>query len=446
MRNTRRSAHAKPGTTKPAHLDAAIVDPREHAIREMILRLKQRRLIAMVGAGVSVDAGYPTWNDLLGRMHSILTTLPTPPEGPKYLSQLGRMDNLWRAQEYRRLLGEAGLRSVLWDVFKPNGVDTKPITAVLARLPFRHYLMTNYDNTLESALAVSGKKTPAIDWTDSATLATVLKDLSNARGERFLVYLHGRYSTPESIVLSEADYLRRYVLNEEAPRKLSAIFMTQPVLFVGFSLTDADVMYLMRAVQGHLAAAAPQHFALLPSSSSKGYEERADANYFIKRYGITPIYYDAANGHDALRVLLEQIESALQSGRPAKIQTPSTLSTTTEVDPDDPVKGTFGGKSTVKGWTLSATVEKTDRRDLFWIEIVVTAPVNEAKRDRWVRFSLHPTFTPDWARVKLKDGWARLERTAYGAFTVGAAIEGVGVKLELDLPEVPDAPALFRAR
>jgi hypothetical protein len=379
-------------------------------------------------------------------MHEILTNLPMPPEGPKYLSQLARMDHLWRAQEYRRLLGEAGLRSVLWDVFKPNGVPTTPITALLATLPFRHFLTTNYDNTLESALAATGSKCRVIDWTDSATLASVLRDLSNTRAERFLVYLHGRYSAPESIVLSEADYLRRYVLSDEAPRKLSAIFMTQPVLFVGFSLTDADVMYLMRAVQGHLAAPTPQHFALLPSPGGKTYEERANASYYMKRYGITPIYYRATTNHEGLRLLLEQIGTALQTGRPTPWSTSATVSKKGELDPDDPVKGTFGGRSSVRGWTLTATVEKTERRDLFWIEIVVTAPPHEAKRDRWVRFALHPTFTPDWARVKLKDGWARLERTAIGAFTVGAAIEGVGVKLELDLAEISDAPPLFRSR
>jgi hypothetical protein len=46
----------------------------------------------------------------------------------------------------------------------------------------------------------------------------------------------------------------------------------------------------------------------------------------------------------------------------------------------------------------------------------------------------------------MRDGRAELERYAYGAFTVGAEVIGVDVRLELDLAELKSAPRAFRLR
>jgi hypothetical protein len=60
------------------------------------------------------------------------------------------------------------------------------------------------------------------------------------------------------------------------------------------------------------------------------------------------------------------------------------------------------------------------------------------------RFHLHPTFIPSVVPVVAEEGIARLERLAYGAFTVGAEVDDGATQLELDLAEDSNAPQEFR--
>ena len=63
-----------------------------------------------------------------------------------------------------------------------------------------------------------------------------------------------------------------------------------------------------------------------------------------------------------------------------------------------------------------------------------------------VEFHLHPTFSPSIRTVGVKDGKATLELEGYGAFTVGAKVDGGATRLELDLAKIAEAPKAFRER
>jgi hypothetical protein len=61
-----------------------------------------------------------------------------------------------------------------------------------------------------------------------------------------------------------------------------------------------------------------------------------------------------------------------------------------------------------------------------------------------VTFYLHDTFDPDEETVEARDGVAKLEVVAYGAFTVGArTAEGVTLELDLSGKDV-EAPQSFK--
>lgn len=113
----------------------------------------------------------------------------------------------------------------------------------------------------------------------------------------------------------------------------------------------------------------------------------------------------------------------------------------TDIDPDDPHKGRWGSQSGRKGYRLSASVRPISA-DWFSITMQVTGETLIGD----VTFHLHPTFQPDTMTVSSTKGRAEVEVMAYGAFTVGAVINQDQTFLELDLAEIADAPAAFRAR
>ena len=115
---------------------------------------------------------------------------------------------------------------------------------------------------------------------------------------------------------------------------------------------------------------------------------------------------------------------------------------TPEVDPEDPQKGQWGGRSTVEDRPLSAEVREIGPT---WFDITLSvAATGEHPLASRVEFHLHPTFSPSARAVDVTNGRATLRVSAYGAFTVGAVADKGSTKLELDLSEDPSFPERFR--
>jgi hypothetical protein len=116
----------------------------------------------------------------------------------------------------------------------------------------------------------------------------------------------------------------------------------------------------------------------------------------------------------------------------------------THLDVNDPQKGQWGGRSERAGRQLTARVIEGERG---WFRVrLAVETTSAAPLEGYVEFHLHPSFRPPVIRVPARDGRAVLECSAWGAFTAGVAADGGLTRLELDLSELSDAPALFRER
>lgn len=115
---------------------------------------------------------------------------------------------------------------------------------------------------------------------------------------------------------------------------------------------------------------------------------------------------------------------------------------------EDPHKGAFGGASQNNSRKVTATVTPTTYdEELFTValEVSSTDPVKKPLEGD-VEFFLHPTFRNSHKVVKAKDGVAKLNLLAYGAFTVGVRCDKEATQLEIDLAELKDAPEVFKER
>jgi len=112
----------------------------------------------------------------------------------------------------------------------------------------------------------------------------------------------------------------------------------------------------------------------------------------------------------------------------------------------DPQKGRWGGKSRRNGRELRAAVTALAvSADLFRVRLEVVA-VNDVPITGAVVFHLHPTFSRMDPVVIAEGGRATLTLAAWGAFTVGAEVDGGTTQLELDLSELGGVPELFASR
>lgn len=114
------------------------------------------------------------------------------------------------------------------------------------------------------------------------------------------------------------------------------------------------------------------------------------------------------------------------------------------IDPQDPQKGRWGGKSSYEGRELTASVRSIST-DYFEVTMEVGSTTGKPLTGEVV-FHLHPTFPKPVQSVQAAGGHATLTVLCWGAFTVGAVADDGRTSLELDLASLPEAPKAFLER
>lgn len=429
--------------------------------------LRQPTPLALIGAGISIASGYPSWAGLLEELQEAATQTglagkTSAPLSPRWQYSLTALqDPPWQAEEYLAVLGSTEFKNFISKRFGPPKKVMEP-HPIIARLGFRHYLTTNFDPCIEIALRDARRKYKKVEWSERAKLRDFLLQLSRPDSPVHVVYLHGRYQPPSGIALAESAYVRRYVESEDARRKLLAIFITQPVVFMGFSVNDPDLAHFMREVTLRLGGADPSHFAIMGYHVAQ--ERDAIARRMRGKYGLRTVFYRIAknprtNGSDhfglrellfrlavrTYKMTLEEATARLQEERSTALGD-EILPRSPTRDPRDPEKNQWSGRSEGDGRRLS--LDSFEAVSKHHLRIVLVLESTDAGRPLVgsVQFYLHPTFGDAVKRVEVVDGVARLTFLAFGAFTVGVSADNGATKLELDLSRHAALPDWFRER
>ena len=151
---------------------------------------------------------------------------------------------------------------IIKDLFKsctpPNFMEKDEPHGVLADLPIPIYLTTNYDDFLVQALKSRGKK-PVREicrWNQLVIDHSSIFDLDSAfspSDSMPLVYhFHGHSEIPESLVLTEDDYLDFLVnisKNENLlPHQIKRALAGTSLLFIGYRLSDWNFRVIFRSL------------------------------------------------------------------------------------------------------------------------------------------------------------------------------------------------------
>lgn len=445
--------------------------------------------LVLVGAGVSSRVGFPTWGQLMDKLHDVASEerrkFGARSDGPtESISKrlLTKQDYLWRAQYYCNELGADRFEQFVAGVFAQpmigSGKAIDPCLDAIINLPVSHVLTTNYDTCLDGTHERLREQSrgkmqscEVINADDPVSIRRFIETLLTPDRRRYYVHLHGRVDQRDSIVLTEASYQKRYLANSAWARTLYSVFSTRQLLCVGFSATDPDLTHVLREISA-LGAGVP-HYAILGIDDAQG--AKLERQRLEQKYGISPLLYrlhpDAGKRHENLEVILSWLigkppaptdaireaarrKSASAPDIPALKPKGKGHSVTNPKYPDDPRKGCFGELPERDGLRLEAKVT-TFENDPEWFRIVLNVKGGGSRlaRNDQVQFYVHPSFPSSRYVVRaagMPTPSATLSLVARGAFTVGVTAQAEGKKsrtaLELDLAELEDAPATFRSR
>ena len=151
----------------------------------------------------------------------------------------------------------------------PNFDEADEPHAVLASLPLPVFVTTNYDDFMVRALA-HRQKEPVQEmclWNSYVVKLVQERQLSRlvletgfepTMANPVVYHLHGHFGIPESMVLTETDYVSFLVAwskrKDMIPPRIQRAFSGASLLFVGYSLEDWTFRVLMRALVSSLEA------------------------------------------------------------------------------------------------------------------------------------------------------------------------------------------------
>ncbi len=187
----------------------------------------------MIGAGASIPAGLPSWEELIDQLGA--------DQDPSVVAQVRRLDEspLDQAELLSRLLsGQLG-PAVVAAMHRP--VRPSLAHALLAGLRTRETLTTNYDSLFERAVRAAD---PNLEL---RTLPATVGDPS----EHWLLKMHDSLDDPTSIVLTRSDFVRYDARVKPAASVLQAVALTRHMLMVGLSLKDDNVVRLLLEVDDY---------------------------------------------------------------------------------------------------------------------------------------------------------------------------------------------------
>lgn len=146
----------------------------------------------------------------------------------------------------------------LKDIPPPDFASEGEPHGILAELPLPVYMTTNYDDFMLTALKGASKepRRELCRWNRSPSLQAEKAVLTPAfvptPANPVVFHLHGHVSVPESIVLTEDDYLDFLVAVSGEPKllphQIKKALAGASLLFVGYRLADWDFRVLHRGL------------------------------------------------------------------------------------------------------------------------------------------------------------------------------------------------------
>ena len=290
----------------------------EHVIKRLQQVLLANRMIGFIGSGASA-AIYPTWKTLISTLFDeALQGGLVSTDDIKYWQTTAEKDPHSAVDFVKNRLGDGAYHELLSRIFKPmRGKDGHLFTALhaaLVRLPLRGIVTTNYEAGILEARLTAFRDEPSTSfctWRDSSAVHQWLTGRVFDEDRLPVMFAHGIYNRPETIVLGAESYRIAY---EALPYKalFSRFLMEEQLLFVGFGFSDfrldSRVDELITASTGR-SSGAPRHFALIGLSGEQNYSSYM-RDFYRAKYNADAIFYrkHEPGDHTELLELLGSLE------------------------------------------------------------------------------------------------------------------------------------------
>jgi len=286
---------------------------------ELLEAHEEGRVVFFCGAGISYPAGLPDFKGLVEKVYELSGATFSSREKEAFKS--GQFDTTLDLLERRIPDQRFAVRKQIWEALKPNlrrkgSTDTHSALLRLSRnrKGALRLVTTNFDRTFHAA-ATRTKQ----EFSEYAAPMLPIPKISRWDG---LVYLHGLLSKKldetelNRLIISSGDFGLAYLTERWASRFVSELFRNFVVCFVGYSIKDPVLRYMMDALaadrmQGEIT---PKAWAFGDCEAGQEHQKQDE----WKAKGVTPILYNLSSGkrnrHSALHKTLHSWADTYRDG------------------------------------------------------------------------------------------------------------------------------------
>ncbi len=235
---------------------------------------RKDKLSIFLGAGISVSCGLPDWDSLLETLRSVIESNGV---------HLCESENI--ANAARELLGSR-FNTVVADCLYGHGVEVSKSALAVAHSGVKNIVCFNFDDILEEIFQAECIK-------HSTVLNGAKFNLNNNHTTIFHPHgFLGRFDSEEeqkasNIILSKSDYDGLYLDHYCLTNLIQlSMLMTKTVLFVGMSMTDPNIIRLLK--EARRIGVWNWHYALIKQVSS---EKLISETERLRSIGVDPVWY-----------------------------------------------------------------------------------------------------------------------------------------------------------
>ena len=226
------------------------------------LKSSKKAPFLFLGSGFSRHyIGSPTWSDLLARFSpkplnqykSILNTDSLPLIATEIAKELTKQfwtlpdDDSFKQAYCDKIVDQSQVLKIKISQYineiSGRGLDNKYANEIeiLKKINIDGIITTNWDNTAEQLFP---------QYTKYIGQKQLITSSSFNVGEIYKI--HGCFSAPESLIVTQEDYDDFNRRNAYLAAKLITIFVEHPIVFMGYSISDVNIQELLQSIVGCL--------------------------------------------------------------------------------------------------------------------------------------------------------------------------------------------------
>jgi len=259
--------------------------------------------ILWVGAGLSVPAGYPTTDQLIGLLkENSVKPLPNfvPNDITFPLESVNRSFTLW-VQNFAKINGYGRLNKALSSIFLPLPNEPTSTHLALTTNLWKNIFTTNYDQLLESALDRNNINFNLVTHEDNYGLEQ--SDFIS------LYKIHGGVTNIREWTLDEQSYLNFSDKYPFLDAKLKATLLPHSIVYVGCSMVDPRVIeWYQYCEDKKLSSQLEYSIVIIRDSAWESLPEELQQLYL--RSNIHPLFFE---NFEELPLLFNEVNNELNN-------------------------------------------------------------------------------------------------------------------------------------